>query len=164
MDYRRKDKNMGKEICKEIISVIWVKRRVVWISWWQWNWRELGRIRIHFESTINQFSSVQSLSHVWLFLTPWTAVHQASPSITNSWSLLKLMSIESIMPFKRLILCHPLLLPPSIIASIRAFSVIHKFGLRSREVRYLGVSFQYHDKAFLTTKSHLVKLPKWWER
>ena len=97
MDYRRKDKNMGKEICKEIISVIWVKRRVVWISWWQWNWRELGRIRIHFESTINQFSSVQSLSHVWLFLTPWTAVHQASPSITNSWSLLKLMSIESLI-------------------------------------------------------------------
>ena len=52
MDYRR------KEICKEIISVIWVKRRVVWISWWQWNWRELGRIRTHFESIINQFSSV----------------------------------------------------------------------------------------------------------
>ena len=54
-------------------------------------------------------SSVQSLSHVWLFATPWTAARQASLSITNSWSLLKFMSIESVMPSKHLILCHPLL-------------------------------------------------------
>ena len=58
----------------------------------------------------NQFSSVQSLSHVWLFETPWTAAGQASPSITNSWSLLKLMSIKSVMPSNHFILCHPLLL------------------------------------------------------
>ena len=57
------------------------------------------------------FSSVQSLSHVQLFATPWTAARQASLSITNSWSLLKLMSIESVMPSNHLILCHPLLLP-----------------------------------------------------
>ena len=66
--------------------------------------------------------SVQSFSCVHLFVTPWTAAHQASQSITNSQGLLKLMSIESVMPFNHLILCHPLLLPPSIFPSIRAFS------------------------------------------
>ena len=65
--------------------------------------------------------SVQSLSHVGLFATSWTAAHQASLSITNSRSLLKLMSIESVMPSNHLILCHPLLLPPSIFPSIRVF-------------------------------------------
>ena len=69
-----------------------------------------------------QFHSVQSLSHVWLFVTTWTVVHQASLSITNSWSLLKLMSIESMMPSNHLIQCLPLLLPPSIFPSIRVFS------------------------------------------
>ena len=76
------------------------------------------------------FSSIQSLSHVRLFETPWTAVHQASLSITNSWSLLKLMSIESVMPSSHLILCHPLLLPPSIFPTIRIFS--NKSVLRIR--------------------------------
>ena len=66
--------------------------------------------------------SVQSLSRVRLFVTPWTAARQASLSITNSRSLLKLMSIESVMPSNHLILCHPLLLPPSIFPSIMAFS------------------------------------------
>ena len=76
----------------------------------------------------SQFSSIQSLSHVQLFATLWTAARQASLSITNSWSLLKLMSIESVMPSNHLILCHPLLLPPSIFPSIRVFpneSVLH---------------------------------------
>ena len=67
-------------------------------------------------------SSVQSLSHVRLFATPWTAACQASLSITNSQSLLKLMSIESVMPSNYLILCHPLLLLPSIFPRIRVFS------------------------------------------
>ena len=69
-----------------------------------------------------QFSSVQSLSHVQLFATPWTVTHQASLSITSSQSLLKLMSVESVMPSNHLILCCPLLLLPSIYLSIRAFS------------------------------------------
>ena len=69
-----------------------------------------------------EFSSVQSLSRVGLFATPWTAAHQASLSITNSWSLLKLMSIELVTPSNHLILCHPLLLLPSIFPSIRVFS------------------------------------------
>ena len=64
----------------------------------------------------------QSLSRVWLFGTPWTAARQASLSITNSQSLLKLMSIELVMPFSHLILCHPLLLLPSIFPTIRVFS------------------------------------------
>ena len=69
-----------------------------------------------------QFSSVQSLSCVWLFATPWIAAHQASLSITNSRSSLKLMSIESVMPSNHLILCCPLLLLPPIPPSIRVFS------------------------------------------
>ena len=68
------------------------------------------------------FSSVQLLSHVRLFATPWTAAHQASLSMVNSQSLLKLMSIESVMPSNHLILCHPLLLLPSIFPNIRVFS------------------------------------------
>ena len=71
---------------------------------------------------LNYFSSAQPLSHVWLFATPWTAAHQASLSITNFWSLLKPMSIESVMPSNHLILCRPLFLPPSIFPSIRIFS------------------------------------------
>ena len=71
----------------------------------------------------SQFSSVQSLSHVRLFATQWTSGHQdTSLSITNSRSLLKLMSVESVMPSNHLILCHPLLLLPSISPSIRVFS------------------------------------------
>ena len=68
------------------------------------------------------FSSVQLLSHIQLFGTPWTAARQATLSITNSQSSLKLMSIESVMPSNHLILCRPLLLPPSIFPSIRVFS------------------------------------------
>ena len=71
---------------------------------------------------LTQFSSVQSLSRVWLFSTPWIAARQASLSITSSQSLLKLMSIESVMPSNHLILCHPLLLLPSVFPSIRVFS------------------------------------------
>ena len=70
---------------------------------------------------MSKFSSVQSLSRVWLFVTPWTAAHQASLSITNSRSLPKLMSIESVMPSSYFILCRPLL-PPSIFPSNRVFS------------------------------------------
>ena len=69
-----------------------------------------------------QMSSVQPLSCVQLFAAPWTAACQASLSITNSWSLFKLMSIKSVMPSNHLILCHPLLLPPSIFPRIRVFS------------------------------------------
>ena len=81
-----------------------------------------SRLKITREKKFHQFSSVQSLSRVRLFATPWTAARQASLSITNSWSLLKLMSIELVMPSNHLILCRPLLLPPSIFPSIRVFA------------------------------------------
>ena len=86
-----------------------------------------------------QFSPVQSLSHVRLFATPWTAALQASLSITNSRSLLRLMSIESVMPSNHLILCHPLLLLPSIFPSIRVFS--NKSVLHIRWPKYWNFSF-----------------------
>ena len=76
----------------------------------------------------NQFSSVQSLSRVRLFVTPWIAARQASLSITNSWSSLRLTSIESVMPSRHLIFCRPLLLLPPIPPSIRVFS--HESTLR----------------------------------
>ena len=79
-------------------------------------------------------SSVQSFSRVPLFTTPWTAARQASLSITNSWSLLKLISIETVMPSNHLILCLPLLLLPSIFPSIRVFS--NESALRIRWPKY----------------------------
>ena len=92
-----------------------------------------------FNSAPSLISSFQSLSHVWLFATPWTAAHQASLSITNSWSLLKLMSIKLVMPSKHLILCRPLLLLPSIFPSIRVFS--NELVLRIRWPNYWSFSF-----------------------
>ena len=89
--------------------------------------------------TNNCLSSVQSLSWIWLFVTPGTAAHQASLSITNCRSLLKLMSIESMMPSNHLILCRPLLLPPSIFPSIRVFS--KEWVLCNRWPKYWSVSF-----------------------
>ena len=86
-----------------------------------------------------QLSSVQSLSHVWLFATPQAAACQASLSITNSQNLLNLMSIESVMPSNHLILCHPLLLLPSIFPSIRVFS--NESVLRIRWPEYWSFSF-----------------------
>ena len=77
-----------------------------------------------------QFSSVQTLSHVQLFATPWTTAYQASLSITNSWRLLILMSIESVMPSNHLILCRPIILLPSIFPSIRVFSNESVFQIR----------------------------------
>ena len=86
-----------------------------------------------------QFSSVQWLSHVWLFLTPWITACQASLSITNSQSLLKLMSIESVMPSNQLILCHPLLLLAPTPPSIRVFST--ESTLCMRWPKYWSFSF-----------------------
>ena len=83
--------------------------------------------------------SVQSLRHIQIFETPWSAAHQASLPITNSQSLLKLMSIESVMPSNHLILCRPLLLPPSIFPSIRVFS--NESVLCIRWPKYRSFSF-----------------------
>ena len=94
------------------------------------------------KSIVWPFSSVQfsSVAHrAWLYVTPWTAARQASLSITNSRSLLKLMSIESVMPSNHVILWHPLLLPPSIFPSIRVFS--KESVLRIRWPKYWSFSF-----------------------
>ena len=94
-----------------------------------------------FDHTFNLFiiSSVQSLSHVQLFVTPRTAAFQVSLPISNSWSLLTLMPTQSVMPFNHLILCHPLLLLPSIFPSIRVFS--NESALRIRWPKYWSFRF-----------------------
>ena len=86
-------------------------------------------IKVHMSFWI-QFTSVQLLSHVWLFVIWWTAAHQASLSITNSWRLIKLMSIESVMPSNHIIFSPPLLLLPSIFSSIRVFPNVSVFHIR----------------------------------
>ena len=103
--------------------------------WILYHWAtRRARISLHIE-----FSSVQSLSRVWLFATPWIAAHQASLSITNSGSSLNPMSIESVMPSSHLILCYPLLLPPPIPPSIRVFS--NESTLLMRWPTYWSFSF-----------------------
>ena len=93
-----------------------------------------------------QFSSVQSLSCVWLFVTIWSATHQASLSITNFWSLLKLMSIEQVMPSNHLSLCHPLLLLPSIFSNIRVFSSDSVLRIRWPKYRSFSLSISPSDE------------------
>ena len=100
---------------------------------------DTGKLSLCTQWTITPpFNSVQLLSPVQPFATPWTAAHQASLSITNSWSLFKLMSIRSMMPSNYLILCHPLLLP-SIFSSIRVFS--NESVLHIRWPKYWRFSF-----------------------
>ena len=94
---------------------------------------------MHVQGFRSRLSSVQSLSRVRLFATLWTETHQASLSITNSWSLLQLMSIMSVMPSNHLILCLPLLVPPSIFPRIRVFS--NESVLLIRWPRYWSFSF-----------------------
>ena len=105
-----------------------------------------------------QFSSVQSLSCVWLFATPWIAAYQASLSITNSRSLLKFMSIESVMPSNHLILCHPLLLLPAVPPSIRVFS--NESTLHKRWPKYWSFCFSIgpFNEHYLGFKKSALKL------
>ena len=103
-----------------------------------WTWLTVSFSMLGKFATI---SSVQSLSHVWFFVTPWPAAHQASLSIANSWSLLKLMFIASVMPPKHLILCCPLLLLLSIFPSLRAFS--NESVLHLRWPKYWSFSYNW---------------------
>ena len=100
---------------------------------------EIKRTIINSINTNSSFSSVQWLSCIWLFATPWTKTRQASLSITNSRSSLRLSSIESVMPSSHLILCHPLLLLPPIPPSIRVFS--NESTLHMRWPNYWSFSF-----------------------
>ena len=108
--------------------------------WWFLHFRKWWKKDFLLWTTTIQFSSVQSLSCVRLFVTPWTAARQASLSITNSRSLLKFMSIESVMPSNHLILCHPLIFLPSIFPNIRVFS--NESALRTRWPKYWNFSFE----------------------
>ena len=108
-----------------------------WVSIWRGPYFE--KIRVPHCSLQHCFSSVQSLSRVWLFVTPWTTARQASQSITNSRSSPKPMSIELVMPSNHLILCRPLLLLPSIFPSIRVFS--NESALLIRWPKYWSFSF-----------------------
>ena len=108
---------------------VWMKCDIQWNIIWLLKERKFWHKLQH-----GQFSS---LSCVQLFATPWTAAHQASLSITNSWSLLKLMSIESVMPSYHLILCGPLLLLPSIFPSIGSFPMSQFFASGGQSI---GVS------------------------
>ena len=99
----------------------------------------LGHPPASLSAPLPHSQSVRSLSCAWLFVTPWTATHQASLSSTKSQSLLKLMSIESEMPSNHLFLCHPLLLLPSIFLSIRVFS--NELALYIRWPKYWSFSF-----------------------
>ena len=110
------------------------------IHFWVLFWRTQKYLNGKVIYTLSfQFSSVHSLSHVWLFATPWTAACQASLSITSSQISPKLMSIESVMPSNHLILCRPLLFLPSIFPSIRVFS--NESVLCSRWPKYWSFSF-----------------------
>ena len=99
----------------------------------------IGRNHKLFLSLLSSTVSVQSLSHIQFFVTPWTAAHQTSLSITNSRGLPTLMSIESVMPSNHLIFCRPLLLLPSIFPSIRVFS--NESALHMRWPKYWSFSF-----------------------
>ena len=112
-----------------IVNRQWSQGLTLTLQGWLW--------AIGVYSELQSISSVQSLSRVWLFAAPWTAARQASLSITNSQSLLKLISIESVMPSSHLILCHSLLLQLSIFTSIRVFSSESTLHMRGQSV---GVS------------------------
>ena len=105
-----------------IITVIWTLKYLFHITDLPWHCYYFLYVPIEYYFLLCQFSSVQSLSHVRLFVTPWIAARQASLSITDSQSLLKLMPIELVMPSSHLILCRPLILLPPIPPRIRVFS------------------------------------------
>ena len=121
-----------------------VKKNQTWLKWLTKKKKKVLVVYWHHNSA----QSVQSLSRVWLFVTPWTAARQASLSITNSQSLPKLMSIESVMTSNHLILWHPLLLPPSIFPSIKVFSKESVLPSSLRSFFFLVCS--------------LVRWPKYW--
>ena len=118
----------------------------------------LGRKDIKiWKNEVGPLPYVQSLSCVWLFVTPWSAACQASLSITNSRSLHKLMSTESVMPSNHLIFCHPLLFPPSIFPSIRVFS--NESVLRIRWPKYWSFNFNI---SFFNEYSGLISFSMDW--
>ena len=152
-----------ENICKFSMSY-----KYIWIQNWTQSLKKKYRLRnclLMLEAEeytvwiwVQITSSVQSLSRVWLFVTTWTAARQASLSLTNSWSLLKLMSIESVMPSNHLILCRPLLLLPSIFPRIRVFS--SESALHIRRPKYWSFSFNISPS---NEHSGLIFRMYWWD-
>ena len=129
---------MGPVLCVKVSTLCELNKGIRQnVNSWAQYLSQLFFNKIHFFKSVN-FSSIQLLSLVPLFVTPWTAAHQASLSITNSWSLLKPMSIESVMPSNHLILCHSLL-PLPIFPIIRAFS--NESALHIRWPKYWSFCF-----------------------
>ena len=136
--FRRNQSQKRSWIIQFSHRLVWYPTSACMVTYLLWQGaHSFLRQWIHFAA--GWFSSVQLLSRVQVFVTPWTAACQASLSITNSQSWLKLMSIESVMPFNHLILCRPLLLLPSIFPSIRVFS--NESVLRIRWLNYWSFSF-----------------------
>ena len=122
--------------------------------------RSWGIINImHVKVLSSQFSSIQLLSRFRLFATPWIAARQAPSSITNSWSSLKLMCIELVMPSSHLILCHPLILLPSIPPSIRVFS--NESALYMRWPKYWSFSFSISCRLCINSKEENSLVVHW---
>ena len=124
----------------DVLPSVWVEISCRFDVWSTWNFSQWHSKLYKLPNNFQLVSSVQSLSRVQLFVTPWTAARQASFSITNSQNLFKLMSIESVMPSNYLILCHPLLLLPSIFPSIKVFS--NESVFRIRWPKYWSFSFK----------------------
>ena len=124
----------------DVLPSVWVEISCRFDVWSTWNFSQWHSKLYKLPNNFQLVSSVQSLSRVQLFVTPWTAARQASLSVTNSRSSLSLMSIESVMPSNYLILCHPLLLLPSIFPSIKVFS--NESVLRIRWPKYWSFSFK----------------------
>ena len=135
-------KKYSKALALYWVPVTWVLLEKIYVHTNHWSYTHRGE---HSQSNalLSHPNSVQSLSRVWLFATAWTAARQASLSITNSWSLLKLISVESVMPSNHLILCRPLLLPPSIFPSIRVFSNESHQVAKVLEFKLQHQSFQW---------------------
>ena len=129
----------GVFLKRHSITISWEERSPGKVHYGLWLFKTLSVKTATYEQEEGQVSSVQSLSRVQLLATPWTTAHQASLSITNSRSLLKLMSTETVMPSNHLILCHPLLLLPSIFPSSRVFS--NESALRIRWPKDWSFSF-----------------------
>ena len=134
---------MSSHLLFSILSLHYFYICIVWIPqlWWKWHrwWGHEWKLDLFSNHYWRTFSSVQLLCCIQLFVTPWTSALQASLFITNSQSLLKLMPTESVMSSNNLIICHPLLLLPSIFPSIRVFS--NESALHIRWPKYWRFSF-----------------------
>ena len=134
------------DICQQFINHVSFGE-TFWQGFFKWTFPTVPCVSSGWEGSTQVSagcSSVQSISHVWLFVTPWTTARQASLSITNSWSLPKLMSIESVMPSNHLIFCCPLLLLLSVFPSIRVFS--NESALHSHQVaKVLELQLQHQS-------------------